>query len=220
MSSRSSSPINAVTSGTHFSRCPPTPYNFPFGGDGGDDLGAPRCGEDQVVHPDVELELLFPVNVLRGRGVPTNRQLPPNPRRETREPRQQGTEVPVDPPRVLRERDVRHRVPSVLHVPAIEVVLELLLPAVEVPPGPRILMSEVGEGLEVLHALRSDVGELLLQGCLLEGILPDRAARKEAGGPAAAGEVDELVEDAEIRPRAEDDPGNLRDLTQPLAVPS
>src|SRR5919204_4221899 len=92
---------------------------------------------------------------------------------------------------------------SVLDVPAVEVVPQGLPSAVEVPPRLRVLVREVREALEVLHGLGPDVGHLLVEGLLLERVLPDRPAREEPGGPAAAGEVHEPLEDVEIRAGAE-----------------
>src|SRR6267378_3290037 len=63
---------------------------------------------------------------------------------------------------------------SVLDVPSLEVVLQLLLAAVEVPPRTRRAMGDVGKGLEVLHALRLDILHLPLEGFLAERVFPDR----------------------------------------------
>src|SRR3972149_280490 len=78
---------------------------------------------------------------------------------------------------------------SVFHVPAFEVILEHLLAAVEVPPGPCVRVSEIREGPEVLHALRPDVVHLGFNGFLLERILPDRPAGEESGGAPLAGDL-------------------------------
>src|SRR5947199_7881703 len=72
---------------------------------------------------------------------------------------------------------------SVLAVPPFEVVLELLLAAVEVPPRAGVAVGEVREDLEVLHALAVDVGHLGLERLLAEGVLPDRAACEKPVGP-------------------------------------
>src|SRR5256886_11874028 len=52
---------------------------------------------------------------------------------------------------------------SVLDVPSLEVVLELVFASVEVPPGRRVPVGEILEGLEGLHSLRPDVAHLGLQ---------------------------------------------------------
>src|SRR5213594_2853475 len=109
--------------------------------------------------------------------------------------------------------------PSVLRVPSLEVVPELLPPAIEFPPGPRVCVGDVGEDLEVLHALGPDVRHLPLERLLLEGVLPDRTAGEEAGGPAPARHVDEPPEDVEVGARAQHDPRHLRRRAQPVAVP-
>src|SRR5439155_235323 len=87
---------------------------------------------------------------------------------------------------------------SVLDVPSVEVVLDLLLAAVEVPPRAGVAVGEVREDLEVLHALAVDVGHLGLERLLAEGVLPDRAAREEAGGPTLASDLDEPAERVRI----------------------
>src|SRR5436309_4264031 len=107
---------------------------------------------------------------------------------------------------------------SVLDVPSVEVVLDLLLAAVEVPPRAGVAVGEVREDLEVLHALALDVGHLALERLLAEGVLPDGPAREEAGGPALASDLDEPAEHVEIGARAEDDPGDLRRPADPLAI--
>src|SRR5436853_2351422 len=107
---------------------------------------------------------------------------------------------------------------SVLAVPPFEVVLELLLAAVEVPPCAGVAVGEVREDLEVLHTLALDVGHLSLERLLAEGVLPDGAAREEAGGPALAGDLDEPTEHVEIGARAEDDPRDLRRPAEPHAI--
>src|SRR5207245_10574232 len=65
------------------------------------------CIHEEVVHPDVEFELLLPVHVPGRRGIPPDRQLPPDSTHEAGEPGQQDAERAVDPPRVLRARHVR-----------------------------------------------------------------------------------------------------------------
>src|SRR5947208_12594157 len=107
---------------------------------------------------------------------------------------------------------------SVLDVPSGEVVLDLLLAAVEVPPRAGVAVGEVREDLEVLHALALDVGHLGLERLLAEGVLPDRAAREEARGPALASDLDEPAEHVEVGARAEDDPRDLRRAAEPLAI--
>src|SRR6266571_9470890 len=110
------------------------------------------------------------------------------------------------------------RPPSVRGVPSLEVIAELFLPAIEVPPGARVLVGQVREDLEVLDRLRADVLHLPLERLLAERILPDRAPREEAGCPALAGELDEASEDREVGAGAEDDPRHFRRAAQPLAV--
>src|SRR2546427_130725 len=56
------------------------------------------------------------------------------------------------------------RRPSVLDVPSLEVVLQLVSSAVEVPPRPRVSVGEVREGLEIPHSLRPDVLHLRREG--------------------------------------------------------
>src|SRR2546422_7435137 len=107
---------------------------------------------------------------------------------------------------------------SVLDVPSLEVVLEFFLPSVEVPPGSGKPVGEVCEGLEILHALGPDVGELLLERLLPERVLPDRAAREESGGAALARDLHESSEHFEVRARAQHDPRHLRRPAQAIAV--
>src|SRR5712692_10869251 len=107
---------------------------------------------------------------------------------------------------------------SVLDVPSLEVVLELVLAPVEIPPRAAEPVGEVRQDLEVLHALGPNVGHLRLERLLPERVLPDRAAREEPGGASVARESDEPAEHVEVRPGAEDDPRQLRRATQPLAV--
>src|SRR5919108_2713479 len=99
---------------------------------------------------------------------------------------------------------------SVLDVPAFEVVPQPLSSAVEIPPRLRVLVREVREALEVRHGLGPDVGHLLVQGLLLERVLPDGPTGEEPRGSPAAREVDEPLEDVEVGTRGEDDPGDLR----------
>src|SRR5437899_1227491 len=69
-------------------------------GDLRDERGFAQCVDDEVVHPDVELELLLPIHVLRRAGVPPDRELPSDPGREPRELPKQLCELWVPPPRV------------------------------------------------------------------------------------------------------------------------
>src|SRR3989454_4899011 len=110
------------------------------------------------------------------------------------------------------------RRPSVLDVPSLEVVLQLLFSPVEVPPRPRVSVGEVRERLEIPHSLRPDVLHLRREGLLPERILPDRAAREEPGGPAVARDLDEPPEHAEVGPGAQHDPGHLRRAAQAVAA--
>src|SRR5437870_1950369 len=112
----------------------------------------------------------------------------------------------------------RRRPPSVLDVPSLEVVLQLLFSPVEVPPRTGMLVGEVREGLEVPHSLRPDVLHLRRERLLPERVLPDRAAREEPGGPAVAGDLDESPEHGEVGAGAQHDPGHLRRAAQALAV--
>src|SRR5436309_1330604 len=112
----------------------------------------------------------------------------------------------------------RRRGPSVLDVPSLEVVLQLLFSSVEVPPRTGMLVGEVRERLEVPHSLRPDVLHLRRERLLPEGVLPDRAAREEPGGPAVARDLDEPPEHGEVGPRAQYDPGHLRRAAQAVAV--
>src|SRR5947209_6603125 len=107
---------------------------------------------------------------------------------------------------------------SVLDVPSLEVVLEFFLPSIEVPPGTGEPVSEVREGLEILHALGPDVGELLVERLLAERVLPDRAAREESGCAALARDLHESSEDLEVGARAQHDPRHLRRPAQAIAV--
>src|SRR3989441_7817539 len=110
------------------------------------------------------------------------------------------------------------RRPSVLDVPSLEVILQLLFSAVEVPPRTRVSVGEVREGLEVLHSLRPDILHLCRECLLPEGIFPDRPTREEPGRPALAGALDEPPKHRKICARAEDDPRHLRCAAQALAV--
>ena len=78
-----------------------------LGGHVGDELGLPHRIDEEVVHPDVELELPLPVHVPRRGGVPAHGKLAPDPGREAREGRKQSGQVDVDFRRVVREQDVR-----------------------------------------------------------------------------------------------------------------
>src|SRR5437016_1310899 len=107
---------------------------------------------------------------------------------------------------------------SVLDVPSLEVVLELLFAAVEIPPRTRVAVGQVRQGLEVLHSLRADVGHLRLEGLLPERVLPDRAAREEPGRTSLARQFHKSPEHVEVRARAQHDPRDLRRPAEPLAV--
>src|SRR2546428_8906993 len=110
------------------------------------------------------------------------------------------------------------RRPSVLDVPSLEVVLQLVSSAVEVPPRPRVSVGEVREGLEIPHSLRPDVLHLRREGLLPERVMPDRAAGEEPGGPAVAGDLDEPPEHVEVGAGAQHDPGHFRRAAQAIAV--
>src|SRR3989442_5086889 len=112
----------------------------------------------------------------------------------------------------------RRRPPSVLDVPSLEVVLQLLFSSVEVPPRTGVLVGEVRERLEIPHSLRPDVLHLRRERLLPEGILPNRAACEEPGAPAVARDLDESPEHVEVGPGAQHDPGHLRRAAQALAV--
>src|SRR3989449_6139183 len=71
----------------------------------------------------------------------------------------------------------RRRGASVLDVPSLEVVLQLLFSSVEVPPRTGVPVGEVRERLEIPRSLRPDVLHLRRERLLAEGVLPDRAAR-------------------------------------------
>ena len=73
----------------------------------GDEVRFATRLHEEVVHPDIEFELLFAVDVPAGGRIPPDRELPPNPSHEPGEAGQQDAEIAVDFPRVLRERDVR-----------------------------------------------------------------------------------------------------------------
>src|SRR2546422_8306048 len=107
---------------------------------------------------------------------------------------------------------------SVLDVPSLEVVLEFLLPSIEVPPGTGEPVGEIREDLEILHALGPDIGELLVERLLPERVLPDRAAREESGGAALARDLHESPEDFEVGARAQHDPRHLRRAAQAVAI--
>src|SRR5207245_4294936 len=110
------------------------------------------------------------------------------------------------------------RRPSVLDVPSLEVVLQLLFSAVEVPPRTRVSVGEVREGLEILQSLRPDIVHLRRERLLPERVFPDRPTREEPGGSALAGALDEPPKDIEVGPGTQDDPGHLRRAAQALAV--
>src|SRR5256886_3762844 len=112
----------------------------------------------------------------------------------------------------------RRRPPSVLDVPSLEVVLQLLFSSVEVPPRTGMLVGEIRERLEIPHSLRPDVFHVCRERLLREGVLPDRAAREEPGGPAVARDLDEPPEHVEVGPGAQHDPGHLCRAAQALAV--
>src|SRR5437016_12264162 len=98
---------------------------------------------------------------------------------------------------------------SVLDVPSLEVVLELLFAAVEIPPRTRVPVGQVRQGLEVLHSLRADVGHLSLEGLLTERVLPNRATREEPGRTSLARKFHQSAEHVEVRACAQHDPGGL-----------
>src|SRR3989442_12894157 len=98
------------------------------------------------------------------------------------------------------------RRPSVLDVPSLEGVLQLLFSPVEVPPRTRVPVGEVREGLEVLHSPRPNVLHLGRQRLLPERVFPDGPAREEPGRPALVRPLDEPREDAKSCARAHDRP--------------
>src|SRR3989442_7385311 len=112
----------------------------------------------------------------------------------------------------------RRRPPSVLDVPSLEVVLQLLFSSVEVPPRTGMLVGDIRESLEIPHSLRPDVFHLCRERFLPEGFLQDRAAREEPGAPAVARDLDEPPEHVEVGPGAQHDPGHLRRAAQAVAV--
>src|SRR2546425_5917546 len=112
----------------------------------------------------------------------------------------------------------RRRRPSVLDVPSLEVVLQLLFSPVEVPPRTGVPVGEVRERLEIPHSLRPDVFHLRRERPLPERVLPDRAAGEDPGGPAVARDLDESLEHVEVGPCAQHDPGHLRRAAQAVAV--
>src|SRR5437899_7670000 len=133
--------------------------------------------------------------------------------RHSRRPRSRST----FPECSASETSVPRR-PSVLDVPSLEVVLQVLFSAVEVPPRAGVSVGEVREGLEVLHSLRPNVLHLCHERLLPERVFPDRPAREEPGRPALARTLDEPPEDVEVGPRAQHDPGHLRRAAQAPAV--
>src|SRR3989475_7396313 len=78
----------------------------------------------------------------------------------------------------------RRRGASVLDVPSLEGVLQLLFSSVEVPPWTGMPVGEVRERLEIPHSLRPDVFHLRRERLLPERVLPDPSAREEPRGPA------------------------------------
>src|SRR3989454_7696830 len=112
----------------------------------------------------------------------------------------------------------RRRRPSVLDVPSLEVVLQLLFSPVEVPPRTGVPVGEVRERLEVPHSLRPDVLHLRRERLLPKRVLPDCAAREEPGGPAVARDLDQSPEHVEVGPGAEHDPRHLGRAAQAVAV--
>src|SRR5437879_7740831 len=134
--------------------------------------------------------------------------------RDSRRPRSRST----FPACSASETSVPRR-PSVLDVPSLEVVLQLLFSAVEVPPRAGVSVGEVREGLEVLHSLRPDILHLRRERLFPERVFPDRPAREEPGGPALAGALDEPPENGKICARAQHDPGHLRRAAQAFTVP-
>src|SRR5713101_3946947 len=73
----------------------------------GDEVRFAARVHEEIVHPDVEFELLLPVHVPGRRRIPPDRQLPPDSAHEAGEARQQEAEIAVDLSCVLPERDVR-----------------------------------------------------------------------------------------------------------------
>src|SRR3989449_2444196 len=121
-------------------------------------------------------------------------------------------------PACSASRTSRRRRPSVLDVPSLEVVLQLLFSPVEVPPRTGVPVGEVCESLEIPHSLRPHIFHLRRERLLSERILPDRAARQETGGAAPARDLDEPSEHGEVGPGAQHDPGHFRRAAQAVAV--
>src|SRR2546428_8800392 len=65
-------------------------------GDLGDEVRFAARVHEEVIHPDVEFELLLPVRVPGRRGIPPNRQLPPDPTHDTGESAQTHALITVD----------------------------------------------------------------------------------------------------------------------------
>src|SRR6266571_3741333 len=83
-------------------------------------------------------------------------------------------------PACSASRTSRRRRPSVLDVPSLEVVLQLLFSPVEVPPRTAVPVGEVRERLEIPHSLRPHIFHLRRERLLSERILPSRAAQAVA----------------------------------------
>src|SRR6266571_2002988 len=121
-------------------------------------------------------------------------------------------------PACSASRTSRRRRPSVLDVPSLEVVLQLLFSTVEVPPRTAVPVGEVRERLEIPHSLRPHIFHLRRERLLSERILPNRAAREEPGCAALARDLDEPSEHGEVGPGAQHDPGHFRRAAQAVAV--
>ena len=72
----------------------------------GDEVRFAARVHEEVIHPDVEFELLLPIHIAARGRIPPDRELPPDASHEPGEPGQQQAEIAVDLPRVLREQDV------------------------------------------------------------------------------------------------------------------
>jgi len=75
-----------------------------FGGHLRYELRSAEGVDEQVVHPDVELELLFSIHIARRSRIPPDGELLPDAGRKACNCGQQAAEIAVDLPRVVRER--------------------------------------------------------------------------------------------------------------------
>jgi hypothetical protein len=71
----------------------------------GDELRLSKGVHEEIVHPDVEFELLLSVHIPSRGRIPSDREFLPDVRRESGDPRQQEAQIRVDLSGVLGEPD-------------------------------------------------------------------------------------------------------------------